>query len=123
MRPEDVHPLAQCPKRKICDYNPIIDTPEVQVEVCIYCGRKVDYRKDKETGRIDNAKYRKINIRKFIQPTGDMRGLFEYLYGTDPIKKTQRWHADKARAKKAQDDLAIEGREYAKHLYANRHKM
>lgn len=123
MRIEDVHPLAKCPKRKICDFSPIIDQPGLLVEQCEYCGKKVDYNRDEETGRLDNARYRQINIRKFVQPVGDTRGIFEWMYGTDPIKKTQRWHADKVKAKKAQDDLAIEGREYAKHLYANRHKM
>lgn len=117
IRVEQLDPLAQCPKRKICDYDVILDTPTIQVEQCAYCGRKVDFRKDEKTGRIDNNKYQRVNIRKFIQPYGDMKGLFHYLYGEEPIKQNRKYGADKLKAQKQKEALSSEARDYAKYLY------
>lgn len=117
IRVEQLHPLAQCPKRKICDYNVIIDTPTIQVEQCEYCGRKVDFRKDEKTGRIDNNKYQRVNIRKFIQPVGDMKGLFLWLYGEEPINQNKKYGADKRKVAQKKEEITATAREYARYLY------
>ncbi len=113
---KDLHPLAQCPKGKICSYIPTTDDDQVQVERCEYCHRRVHFNKDKN-GRIDNERYQAINIRSFIQPQGAMKGLFMELYGNSPIEKNRNYHLDKAKAKRKKEELQEEARDYSRYLY------
>ena len=115
LRVQDLDPLAQCPKGKICDYAPILVNDEVQVERCTMCHRKVSYNKG-PGGRIDNAKYQRVNIRSFIQPQGSMKGLFHALYGDEPIQRNKKFQMDKMKAKNAKESLGQEARSIARDL-------
>ena len=119
MRVDQLHPLAQCKKGRICDYTAYYEDDKVIAERCDYCGRKQGYNKDPETGRIDNEKYARINVRRFVQPYGAMRGIFEFLYGSAPISVNKKYHVDKARAAQKKQEIALEAREIARFLYRN----
>ena len=45
----------------------ILDTPEVQIDICIECKEKLIYKKCRRTGRIDNHKYLIEHKKDFLQ--------------------------------------------------------
>jgi endonuclease I len=66
-------------KERLCQFETVGDDSKVHVDVCIHCGRKVRYNKDKD-GRIDNEKYLKDHKRDFLQRGGRTSKLFEQVY-------------------------------------------
>lgn len=92
---------SKCPRNKYCDFEVVLSNQEAQVEICRFCGKKVIYNKDKETGRIDNQKYLRDHIRHTAQPFGSTRKIFEEIYGKltpEQIKRiTQRQQSTRSR--------------------------
>lgn len=79
---------ARCKKNRWCDFTATHEDAGGKVEVCIFCGRKVVYRK--VNGRTDNIKYLKMHIRNFAQPRGATRKVFEEIYGKQKLMKFDR---------------------------------
>ena len=98
---------SRCRKKRYCDFKPIVDNSEAQVEICVQCSKKVIYRKD-ETGRIDNAKYLRDHIRDTVQPFGRTRKIFLEIYGDKPIQQLRermRGKKDKAQQRREWDQM------------------
>jgi hypothetical protein len=72
---------SRCKKRKYCDFKVELSNDEAQVERCIFCGKKVIYKKESITGRIDNKKYLRDHIRHTAQPFGKTKKIFKEVYG------------------------------------------
>lgn len=68
----------------VCDFR-----NELQ-EVCIICGDRTKWRKNKRTGRVDNAEYVNAHIREFAQPYGRTGHVYEMLYGKPLTDKQLR---------------------------------
>jgi len=91
---------SKCPKAIYCDFVPVIDDEQAQVECCKYCGKKVIY--NKYDGRTDNARYLRDHIRFTAQPTGRTGKIFEEIYRTDKLRYSHLKH------RKTQEEEAAE---------------
>lgn len=77
---------SRCKKNWLCDFKILESNDTVQVEVCLFCGKKVIYNKA-EKERIDNAKYLRDHRRDFVQATGSTAKDFERIYGRKKWKE------------------------------------
>jgi len=77
--------MKQCRKNYLCDFRIDLDNDEVQVERCVFCGRKEVYNK----ARMDNKKYADDHLRDIIQPRTNSKD-FERIYGKDKLKQAMK---------------------------------
>lgn len=93
---------STCKKRTYCSFKPILLAPDAQVEVCVFCGKKVIY--NIRGGRIDNAKYARDHIRDFAQPFGRTAKIFREIYGKQGLIGARK-HATELKARKTKDQI------------------
>lgn len=67
------------PDGTVCDFS------QTLYEICVLCGKRVEWNKNKRTGRVDSKEYLEAHIREFCQPYGRTGRVWEILYG-DPTK-------------------------------------
>ena len=65
---------------QLCEFEKVGEDKTVRVDVCIHCGRKVRFNKDKE-GNVDDRKFMKEHRRDFLQRVGNDADLFKKVYG------------------------------------------
>jgi len=75
----DPYRQSRCRKGGYCKFDEILQSQEVQKEICTKCGRRVLY-KIKE-GRVDNKRYLMEHAVEFAQRTGVTEKLFKEYHG------------------------------------------
>ena len=72
--------MKQCRKNYLCDFRVCLNNAVVQVERCVFCGRKEVYYKK----TMNNRKYAEDHSRDLIQPSDQKN--FEKNYGKEKLK-------------------------------------
>lgn len=81
----------------------IAEYPEGIKERCRECGKQMYY--NKKDGKIDNKLYGRCHFRDILQPAGQMKGLFEEIYGRDGQKRVKEYLQSKERKKNMNVDI------------------
>ena len=111
---------SHCPKGFYCEFEVSRSLPDVQIEVCVRCSKKVIYRKDGK-GRVEKGKYLRDHIRDTVQPFGKTRKLFLKIYGPGPLEELIAHHQNKKSKRTIQEEweeLRKDIRQRARQTYA-----
>lgn len=103
--------LERCPKNRYCAFKDVFEDTGGKVERCIFCGRRVFYRK--RGGSIDNLAYLKAHVRDFCQPAGPTKKVYEEIYGKASLKSYEelRKQHDLRTWKRSSDGMAEKHKE------------
>ena len=87
-------PQNKCKKRSrvLCSFEVTVNVRSAQVEVCIFCSKRVIYNKHPVTGLMDHRQYLADHLRDTAQPFGRTAKTFERIYGRNELKRLRQMY-------------------------------
>lgn len=74
-----------CTRNILCDFKVIQNLDDIQVERCIFCAKRLAFKKI--GGYVHSERYRRAHIRAFAQPFTADHNIFTFIRGRGAVKE------------------------------------
>lgn len=105
LRLSDLDEKSICRKHILHDFEIIKETPQLVVERCRFCGKKIKFfKKDDEV--VNKYEYGKYHARDYLQYRGNTKYLFKKVFGNSAEKRILQMEKDQERQMSNDEKIA-----------------